>query len=288
MEQGTTVALIVAAGRGERSGQALPKQFARVGGKAMVAHSHRALAAHPGIDRVVVVIGAGQRNLLGDALGAVEWVEGGATRRDSVRRGLEYLAGGDVSRVLIHDAARPFVPAAVVDRLVAALDRDAGAVPALPVADTLARGAASARPTSTVAPSPFVSSPSTALRAGAQDKLPPLAEVEKREPSARERFSTSLETNGVGKGERLTALVVAGGVAANRTIRAALEHLAAEHGLRFVAPPLWLCTDNAAMIGWAGAERFAAGLTDPLDVAARPRWPLDPTAEKARGAGVKA
>ena len=85
-----------------------------------------------------------------------------------------------------------------------------------------------------------------------------------------------------------TALVVAGGVAANRTIRAALEGLAAEHDLRFVAPPLWLCTDNAAMIGWAGAERFAAGLTDPLDVAARPRWPLDPTAEKARGAGVKA
>lgn len=85
-----------------------------------------------------------------------------------------------------------------------------------------------------------------------------------------------------------TALVVAGGVAANRTIRAALEQLAAEHDLRFVAPPLWLCTDNAAMIGWAGAERFAAGLTDPLDVAARPRWPLDPTAEKARGAGVKA
>ena len=85
-----------------------------------------------------------------------------------------------------------------------------------------------------------------------------------------------------------TALVVAGGVAANRTIRAALEGLASEHGLRFVAPPLWLCTDNAAMIGWAGAERFAAGLTDPLDVAARPRWPLDPTAEKARGAGVKA
>ena len=114
------------------------------------------------------------------------------------------------------------------------------------------------------------------------------SEVEKRELGARERFSTSLETNGVGKGDGPTALVVAGGVAANRTIRAALEGLAAEHDLRFVAPPLWLCTDNAAMIGWAGAERFAAGLTDPLDVAARPRWPLDPTAEKARGAGVKA
>ncbi len=85
-----------------------------------------------------------------------------------------------------------------------------------------------------------------------------------------------------------TALVVAGGVAANGAIRAALQALAAEHGLPFSAPPLWLCTDNAAMIAWAGAERFAAGFTDPLDVAARPRWPLDPDAEKVRGAGVKA
>jgi N6-L-threonylcarbamoyladenine synthase len=85
-----------------------------------------------------------------------------------------------------------------------------------------------------------------------------------------------------------TALVVAGGVAANGTVRAALATLAANRGMRFVAPPLWLCTDNAAMIAWAGAERFAAGLTDPLDVAARPRWPLDPSAEPVRGAGVKA
>ncbi len=85
-----------------------------------------------------------------------------------------------------------------------------------------------------------------------------------------------------------TALVVAGGVAANQSIRAALEGLAARHGLPFFAPPLWLCTDNAAMIAWAGAERFEAGYTDPLDIAARPRWPLDPDAEKARGAGVKA
>ncbi|HEX8300924.1 tRNA (adenosine(37)-N6)-threonylcarbamoyltransferase complex transferase subunit TsaD [Sphingomonas sp.] len=85
-----------------------------------------------------------------------------------------------------------------------------------------------------------------------------------------------------------SALVVAGGVAANKAVRTALQALAAEHGLRFVAPPLWLCTDNAAMIAWAGAERFAAGLTDPLDFPARPRWPLDPDAEKVRGAGVKA
>jgi N6-L-threonylcarbamoyladenine synthase len=85
-----------------------------------------------------------------------------------------------------------------------------------------------------------------------------------------------------------TALVVAGGVAANKSIRAALETLAAAHGLPFIAPPLWLCTDNAAMIGWAGAERYALGMTDPLDIAARPRWPLDPDAAPVRGAGVKA
>ena len=87
----------------------------------------------------------------------------------------------------------------------------------------------------------------------------------------------------------VTALVVAGGVAANRTIRAALEGLAAEHGLPFTAPPLALCTDNAAMIAWAGQERLAAGFApDPLEIAARPRWPLDPDAAPARGAGVKA
>lgn len=86
----------------------------------------------------------------------------------------------------------------------------------------------------------------------------------------------------------VTALVVAGGVAANGVIRGALESLAAEHSLRFVAPPLWLCTDNAAMIAWAGVERFREGLTDPLDTPARARWPLDPAAEAVRGAGVKA
>jgi len=86
----------------------------------------------------------------------------------------------------------------------------------------------------------------------------------------------------------VTALVVAGGVAANERIRGALEALAAKNSLPFAAPPLWLCTDNAAMIAWAGAERLAMGLTDGLDTPARARWPLDPTAEKARGAGVKA
>jgi N6-L-threonylcarbamoyladenine synthase len=93
-----------------------------------------------------------------------------------------------------------------------------------------------------------------------------------------------------------TALVVAGGVASNQHIRGALAGLAARHGTAFVAPPLWLCTDNAAMIAWAGVERLglsdhdraALGLVDGLEAPARPRWPLDPGAEPVRGAGVRA
>jgi N6-L-threonylcarbamoyladenine synthase len=84
------------------------------------------------------------------------------------------------------------------------------------------------------------------------------------------------------------ALVVAGGVAANQAIRDALAELTEADGRRFSVPPAWLCTDNAAMIAWAGAERFAAGKFDALDVPARARWPLDERAERVRGAGVKA
>ncbi|QJE73209.1 tRNA (adenosine(37)-N6)-threonylcarbamoyltransferase complex transferase subunit TsaD [Aerophototrophica crusticola] len=83
-------------------------------------------------------------------------------------------------------------------------------------------------------------------------------------------------------------LVVAGGVAANQILRGRLQDLARRHGFGFVAPPLKLCTDNAAMIAWAGLERLRLGQTDGLDFAPRPRWPLDGTAKAAPFAGVKA
>jgi N6-L-threonylcarbamoyladenine synthase len=83
-------------------------------------------------------------------------------------------------------------------------------------------------------------------------------------------------------------LVVAGGVAANKALRARLTTLADSAGLAFVAPPPALCTDNGAMIAWAGIERLKAGLVDGMDFAPRPRWPLDPAALPVRGAGVKA
>ncbi|MFQ3664544.1 MAG: tRNA (adenosine(37)-N6)-threonylcarbamoyltransferase complex transferase subunit TsaD [Sphingomonadaceae bacterium] len=85
-----------------------------------------------------------------------------------------------------------------------------------------------------------------------------------------------------------TALVAAGGVAANGEIRKRLEEVAAQHGLPLVIPPQALCTDNAAMVAWAAIERLQAGLVDDPEMAARPRWPLDPMAEPVRGAGVKA
>jgi N6-L-threonylcarbamoyladenine synthase len=86
----------------------------------------------------------------------------------------------------------------------------------------------------------------------------------------------------------LTALVVAGGVAANQRLRAGLARVAAKAGLPLVAPPIRLCTDNAAMIAWAGLEHLQRGEIDALDFAPRPRWPLDSEAPALRGAGVKA
>lgn len=133
-----TSALIVAAGSGTRAGGDLPKQFALLAGRAVLAHAIDALLEHPAIDDVRVVIGAGQERLYADAIGnrsLAAPVIGGATRRESVAHGLAVI---DSDRVLIHDAARPFLPAGVIDRLLAALEQAPGAVPVLPVADTLA------------------------------------------------------------------------------------------------------------------------------------------------------
>ena len=135
----STTALIVAAGSGTRAGGALPKQYAMVAGKPLVAHAYAAFARHPAVDEVVVVIAAGAEAMAEAALGDVPIVVGGATRRESVARGLAAVSG---ARVLVHDAARPFVPAAVIDRVLAALDEAEAAMPVLAVADTLVRGGA--------------------------------------------------------------------------------------------------------------------------------------------------
>ena len=140
MTNATVTALIVAAGSGTRMGGELPKQYRLLGGKAVLAHAVDALASHPRIDAVRIVVGAGQQELARAALSdrnVGNLVEGGAERADSVRAGLAAIGDGIV---LVHDAARPFCPHDVVDRLLDALEGHDGAVPVLVLADTLARG----------------------------------------------------------------------------------------------------------------------------------------------------
>jgi 2-C-methyl-D-erythritol 4-phosphate cytidylyltransferase / 2-C-methyl-D-erythritol 2,4-cyclodiphosphate synthase len=138
------IALIVAAGSGSRSGGEIPKQFRLVRGQPMLRHSYAALAAHPEIDGVVVAIAQGQEPDAQAALAGLPppiLISGGATRRASVLKGLEAIAAADVADfVLIHDAARPFLSARIIDGLINALLEAPGAVPALPVVDSLARG----------------------------------------------------------------------------------------------------------------------------------------------------
>lgn len=139
----STIALIVAAGTGERAGLGEPKQFARVGGKPVLRHAAERLIAHPAVRAVRVVIAPGQEVLFAEAVAGLDLDEpivGAETRQGSVRAGLETIAhDGEGGAVLIHDAARPFCSSEVVDRLIDALGMHEGAVPVLPMTDTVAR-----------------------------------------------------------------------------------------------------------------------------------------------------
>ncbi len=135
-------ALIVAAGQGHRAGGDLPKQFERLGGKALVSHAFDAFRQHPAIRNIVIVVGRGQQDQLLEALAGrtpAKIVEGGDERQQSVCNGLSVI---DADAVLIHDAARPIIPQDVIAHLIDALIEHDGAVPVLPVADTLARSGA--------------------------------------------------------------------------------------------------------------------------------------------------
>lgn len=135
-------ALVVAAGRGHRFGAELPKQFLSLAGKPVLRHALEAFAAHPAIAVVQTVIHPDDRGLYEDAAAGLDLrppADGGETRQDSVRLGLAALADLAPKRVLIHDAARPFVSGEIIDRVLAGLDRHPGVIPAVPVADTLKR-----------------------------------------------------------------------------------------------------------------------------------------------------
>lgn len=139
--------VIVAAGRGARAGQADgPKQYQRIGGRAVIARTLDMFLAHPRIGPVVVAIHADDSALFRSAAGAsadrVITVTGGASRQDSVRLGLLALRGHAPNQVLVHDAVRPFVDAELIDRTIAGIGERQGALPALPVADTLKRESA--------------------------------------------------------------------------------------------------------------------------------------------------
>ena len=139
----TTTALIVAAGRGHRAGQGLPKQYRAVAGKPVLRYAVEAVRQIAGAVDIAVVIHPDDRALYEGATAGLELrapIAGGATRQDSVRFGLEALAGGAPTRVLIHDAARAFMPPSAMARVLAALDGDDGATPALPLADSLRSG----------------------------------------------------------------------------------------------------------------------------------------------------
>lgn len=156
-QKGEVAVVIVAAGRGERAGQSAegPKQYRRIGGRPVIARTIEAFANHPAIGRIVVAIHPDDKDLFADAIGAfadrVVAVRGGPTRQESTRLALLALTEDPPASVLIHDAVRPFVDAALIDRTIEAIDGGGGALPALPVSDTLKREAADGTVSETVA-----------------------------------------------------------------------------------------------------------------------------------------
>ena len=140
----TIAALIVAAGSGSRHGGDLPKQYQLLGGLPVLRHSVETFRNHPQIDTVRVVIGPDHEELYMKAIGDLlpeSHIVGGATRQESVRRGLEALSGNPPKAVLIHDAARPLIDDGIIGRVVEALDAKPAAVAAMPVVDSLRRDA---------------------------------------------------------------------------------------------------------------------------------------------------
>jgi len=134
--------IIVAAGRGHRFGGEMPKQYLEVHQQPLVRHAVQAFLDHPAIDLILPVIHPDDADILANAMGGLDYLEpvaGGAARQDSVRNGLEGLASSAPDYVLVHDAARPMVAPALIDRVIEALQDTSGVIPGIAVVDTLKR-----------------------------------------------------------------------------------------------------------------------------------------------------
>jgi N6-L-threonylcarbamoyladenine synthase len=215
------------------------------------------------------------------------------------------VSGGHTQLLIVHDVGRyDRLGTTIDDALGEAFDKTAKLLGlGFPGGPAVEKAAADGRPGRFALPRPMLGRAEphfsfaglkTAVRHQAQ-ALVPLQEADVADLTAsfqaavaesvadRVRRAMAIAQDRLGGSAR--HLVVAGGVAANKTLRAALADVAAEAGYGLHVPPGELCTDNAAMVAWAGAERLARGLTDGLDLEARARWPLDPEATPALGAG---
>src|SRR3569832_745685 len=146
--QKRAAAIIVAAGRGLRAGSGGPKQYRTIGGRPVISRAMEPFCTHPQIFAVQPVLNPDDTAMFSEAVGALRYrppVAGGATRQNSVHAGLEALAAQSPDIVLIHDAARPFVSAALIARAIEAADTTGAAVPAIPATDTIKQDDTSGR-----------------------------------------------------------------------------------------------------------------------------------------------